>query len=149
VILFLDTSALVRRYDPSEPGATTVRRLCRPPSGNVLVLLPVTSVEVASALSRKRRTGLVDEAQRNRMWRAFVNHRRRQYHILTLDDRMYRLGERLIRRHPLRAYDAIQLAGALLARRSLSQTGEEFRFCTADRNQAAAARAEGLTVELI
>jgi hypothetical protein len=33
--------------------------------------------------------------------------------------------------------------------RSLSQTGEEFRICTADRNQATAARTDGLTVEFI
>jgi predicted nucleic acid-binding protein len=104
---------------------------------------------VASALGRKQRTGLIDDVQRNRMWRAFVNHRRRQYQILALDERIFRLSERLIRRYPLRAADAIQVAGALLTQRTLSDSDEEFSFCTADRTQAAAARAEGLTVEFI
>jgi hypothetical protein len=60
VILFADTSALVRRYDLTEPGSPRVVQLCRPSSGNDVRLLAITSVEVLSALRRKLREGRID-----------------------------------------------------------------------------------------
>ncbi|MGD9892660.1 MAG: type II toxin-antitoxin system VapC family toxin [Dehalococcoidia bacterium] len=148
MILFVDTSALVRRYDLTEPGSDQVLRLCRPANGHEITLLSITSVEVASALHRKLRDGAIDPAQRTRMWRLFVEHCRRQYRFLTLDQPMYRRAQRLVGRHTLRAYDALQLAAALEFARSLPRV-TEFRFCTADRPQARAAEGEGLLVEII
>jgi hypothetical protein len=39
--IFLDTSALVRRYDRSEPGAGRVRAICAPAQGHTLLLARV------------------------------------------------------------------------------------------------------------
>jgi Lipase maturation factor len=60
--IFLDTSALLRRYDRSEPGASRVRAICAPARGHTLLLARVASVEVASALTRKSRAGALNVA---------------------------------------------------------------------------------------
>jgi predicted nucleic acid-binding protein len=148
VILFVDTSALVRRYDLTEPGSPLVVQLCRPAAGNDVTVLAITSVEVFSALQRKLREDRIDRMQRDRMWRLFLAHRRAQYRVVALDSAIYRRAQWLLSRHPLRAYDAVQLAGALLVARSLP-AGADYRFCTADQAQALAATSEGLAVELI
>jgi hypothetical protein len=103
---------------------------------------------VASALNRNVRTGAVSQAQRDRAWQLFGVHLRRQYHIVAVDEQVYRKAEELLFAHPLRAYDALQLAAALATARLIGGLGQ-FRFCTADRLQAQAARVEGLEVELI
>jgi predicted nucleic acid-binding protein len=147
-VLFLDTSALVRRYDWNEPGAARVRALCERRSGHRVVISAVTSPEIASAVNRKVREGVFTPSQRDRRWRLFREHRRSQYHEVALDAQIYRMAERLLFTHTLRAYDALQLSAALVTARLLSDIAQ-FQFCTADRAQGAAASAEGLTVELI
>jgi predicted nucleic acid-binding protein len=148
VILYFDTSALVRRYHITEPGAASVRRLCHRLNGNFLVILSITSVEVASAFNRKVQEGWIDAAQRDRMWRLFLAHQRTRYQVVPLTTQIVRRAQRLLFRHRLRAYDALQLAAALEFARSLPR-GTEYRFCTADRPQARAAEGEGLLVEII
>jgi uncharacterized protein len=146
VNLYFDASALVRRYHVVEPGAVSVRRLCH--RSNELVILSITPVEVASAFNRKLHDGRIDAAHRNRMWRLFLAHLRTQYAVVALNDQVMRRAQRLLFRYRLRAYDAIQLSAGLELARSLPR-GTELRFCTADRLQALAAGAEGLTVAFI
>jgi predicted nucleic acid-binding protein len=148
-VLFLDTSALVRRYDPAEPGAARVRALCRRSSGHTLLIGDITTVEIASALARKQREGSLTQAQVRRLWRAFRLHHREEYQVVALNGEVLRQAERLLFAHPLRAYDALQLATALRARTLLSRITPDFRFCTADQRQATTAAVEGLVVELI
>ena len=148
-IIFLDTSALIRRYDPREPGSERVRELCRRAAGNGLAIARATSVEVASALTRKCREGRFGALERDRHWRVFRGHVRDHYRGITLDDRILMRAEQLLFKYPLRAYDAVQLASAQQTRRFLLGLIPDFRFCTADRTQADAARREGLLVELI
>jgi predicted nucleic acid-binding protein len=148
-LCFFDASALVRRYDPTEPGAATVRDMCRPASGNTLLLSRMTSAEVASALDWKVRERAITAAQRDRFWRQFRAHARLQYRVSTPDDETFRRAERLLFRHVLRTSDAIQLAAALQAERLLASVTDDFRFCTADERQRRAAEAERLTVEFI
>jgi predicted nucleic acid-binding protein len=52
----------------------------------------------------------------------------------------------LARRHRLRGFDAVHLATALAARNA-SAPGDELTFMVTDEELAAAARAEGLTVD--
>lgn len=144
--IYFDTSALVRRYHVVEPGAVSVRRLCQ--RYNELLILSITPVEVASAFNRKLHDGRIDAAHRNRMWRLFLAHLRTRYAVVALNNQIMRRAQRLLFRHRLRAYDAMQLSAALELARSLPR-GTEFRFCSADRLQALAAGADGLTVEFI
>jgi predicted nucleic acid-binding protein len=144
--LFLDTSALVRLYDHSERGARRLVRLCR---GRRLIVCRLTRVELASALRRKQRTGELPAAAVARTWARFERERHARYETLPLGDDVLDLAAQLLARHTLRAYDAVQLASALRINRELAAMGVGFRFVTADRNQEAAATAEGLDVELI
>jgi len=72
--IFFDTSALVKRYDPAEPGADRVRDLCQRAQGWTLLIARITPVEVASALNRKLREGRLDAAWRDQLWRLFRGH---------------------------------------------------------------------------
>ncbi len=148
-VIAFDTSALVRRYDRREPGSTAVRALCRRAGGNTLLISQIVPVEVASALARKSREGVVSPTERDLLWRLFRQHRRTQYRVLALSDVVCAQAERLLFSYSLRAYDALQVATALAAAELLRDLTADFRFCTADNSQAEAARAEGLAVDLI
>ena len=145
---FCDTSALARRYIRSEPAARRVVEICRAASGHVVAVARITPVEIASTFARYRRDGALDEATSRRYWRLFQRHFRDQYEIVEVDHRIIEDASALLFRHPLRAYDAVQLACALEVRVAAGLAAD-FRFCTADRRQAAAAADEGLAVELI
>ena len=145
--IFLDTSALVRRYDRSEPGSSRVRAVCARPRGHTLLLARLATVEVASALARKVRDGTITPAEQARLWRLFLAHRRDQYQTVALTEDAYARAEQVLFRHPLRAFDALHLGCALVVAASLAPIGLE--FWTADRRQAQAAAAEGLAVELV
>ena len=149
VAYFFDTSALVRRYDAAEPGSDRVRALCRRSSGHALLVSRIAVIEVAAALNRKLREGRFDVAQRDQRWRLFRRHLRHQYRVNALEAPTFEAAERLVFAHPMRAYDALQLASALHSARLLAGLVADFWFCTADRAQAGAATAEGLQVELI
>ena len=145
--VFLDSSALVRRYDRSEPGSANVRRLCARSSGDDLLVARIASVEVASAFGRKVREGALASGQVARLWRLFRGHWQAQYQLVNVSDETLARAERLVLTRPLRAYDAIHLGCALLVASHLPRTGIE--FWTVDRRQAQAASAEGLAVRLV
>jgi hypothetical protein len=145
--VFLDSSALVRRYARTEPGAAAVRAICAPARGYTLLIAPVASIEVASALSRKTREGSLAARDMARHRRMFQNHERRQYQLVHLSDDVVARAQRLVFAHPLRAYDSVHLACALDVATSLPTIGLE--FWTADRRQAQVATAEGLAVRLV
>ena len=145
--IFLDTSALVRRYDRSEPGSSRVRGICARPHGHTLIVARLVTVEFASALARKARDGALTTADRTRLWRLFLAHGRDQYRMVALTEAVYARAEQLLFRHPLRAFDAMHLACALVVVASVPSL--ELEFWTADRRQAQAAIAEGLSVELV
>ena len=145
--IFLDTSALVRRYDRSEPGASRVKAICAPARGHALLLARVASVEVASALARKSRDGTLGVAERTRLWRLFRAHWRDQYQVVAMTEDAYAHAERVLFRSPLRALDALHVGCALVVAAQLPQIG--LQFWTADEQQARAADAEGLAVEVV
>jgi hypothetical protein len=68
-----------------------------------------------------------------------------QYQITEITPAVIRRSRSLLEQHPLRAYDAIQLASALLAQTAL-QTAElpPLSFLAADERLITAAQAEGL-----
>lgn len=112
-----------------------------------MLLARIASVEVASALARKVREGTLGSADQTRLWRLFRAHWRDQYQVVAITDDAYAEAERLLFRHPLRAFDAIHVGCALVVAARLPQLGLE--FWTADQQQARAAMAEGLAVEVI
>ena len=141
--LFLDTSALVRLYDRREPGAARLPRLCRPGRGYPLLIARLARVELASAFQRKLRTGEMPAAAALGALAHFERQRHERYQERPLDEAALGLAVQLLARHPLRAYDAVQLANGILAARELAAIGLAMSFLTADQNQATAAAAEG------
>jgi predicted nucleic acid-binding protein len=147
--IFLDTSALVRRYDPAEPGSGAVQALCDPAFGNGIVIVRLTPIEVSAAFNRKYRMGSFDKKALDAAWDVFVFHSEQQYRMIELVDEILEIAETLPFQHNLRAYDSIQVASAVWAKDLFAGIDPDFRFCTADTTQGAAAQAEGLRVQLI
>jgi predicted nucleic acid-binding protein len=145
--IFLDTSALVRRYDRSEPGAASVRAICAPSRGHDLLIARFATVDVASALGRKARDGALTARQVARTWRTFQGHLHGQYQVVDLSDAVYARAERLLVAHALRAADAVHVGCALVAAGTLPPLVIE--FWTADRRRAQVAAAEGLSVRSV
>ena len=102
---------------------------------------------MASTLARRVREGSISETFRARRWAQFRLDWRHQYEVVELSDSVYAWAEQFAARYPLRTLDALQVASALAFRARAPRVRLE--FWTADRQQAAAADAEGLDVELL
>ncbi len=137
---FADSSVIVKLYVP-EAGHEQVRRLERP-----LVISGLAAVEVAGAMWRKQRLGELDPADAALLVRGFMADcaepgETSPFVTVAVTPAVLRQAARLVALHPLRAYDALQLASALAAQEALA---EPLAFAAADRALNAAAAAEGL-----
>ncbi len=134
---YLETSALIKRF-VREQGSDTVAKLVG--SGEPVATAKIAFAEVYSGLTRRFREGdLSGRAyalvcrQFERDWAGFLR--------VDLHDEILTLARDLIRRHPLRALDAIHLASALSLQRAL---GEDVAFTASDARLMRAAAAERL-----
>lgn len=109
---FADSSAVVKLY-ADEPGAAAVR------THTALVVSALARVEVVAAISRKERTGELDPADATVLVAAFEadwHDADSRYLAVVVDERVLEQAVSLSRRHGLRAYDAVQLASAVVTR---------------------------------
>ena len=144
---FLDSSALIKRY-VEEMGTEWVLQQTDPASGNVLFVAHIAGVEIISGLTRKMREGQVMPGDMQRFRSAIAGHLTTAYPVVTLDEVILERAEELLVAHPLRAYDAVQLASALTITTRLLASGlESTIFVSADRRLLAAAEAEGLITD--
>ena len=139
---FADSSVIVKLYVP-EAGHEQVRELEQP-----LVISGLANVEVAGALWRKQRLGELETADAALLVRAFLADCAEPgdaspFVTVAVLPAILRHATRLVALHPLRAYDAVQLASALVCEQAL---GEPLAFAAADRVLNAAAAAEGLVL---
>jgi len=105
-------------------------------------------VEMYSALARRKREGSVPAKDCDVAALAFTNHSTAKYEFVELDQVVIELTRDLLDRHPLRAYDAVQLASALIANRALlSAYLTPLTFVSADDRLNAVAADEGLAVD--
>jgi predicted nucleic acid-binding protein len=145
-LFFFDTSAIVKRYIREIGSPWVLQMIVRQPTVRV-VLSRITWVEVLSALSRLQRESAIREADLSREVRAFRQHFRTEYEIAEFDRAVSILASELVRRHPLRAYDAVQLASALRLQKTYRSTeGAHLTFVSADQRLVSVAINEGLTV---
>ena len=146
-LFFLDTSAIVKRY-VVEPGHLWVRGLCDPANANDLVLAETALIEVIATLCRKARETAINEAERDRLIGEFDIDVQSGYVLRVVTRDVYARAGTLCKGHALRAYDAIQLASALMIRDDAVASGAAGpTFVTADINLLAFALSEGLPVE--
>ena len=145
--IFLDTSALVRRYDRTEVGSAMVHAACARSRGNDLIVARHVTVEVASAFGRHEREVRKDAGTVARLWLTFQAHVRDQYQVIEITEAVFVRAEQLVFAHALRASDAIHVSCALVGIGVVSAA--RMHFWTADRRQADAASAEGLDVVMV
>ena len=137
MIVYLDASALVKRY-VAESGSAQVAALIG--EAQAIGTGVITRAEVAAALARSARMGLVTPESGLKALSAFNAD---WEHLIRLQ-----LGEALVARaaslaweHGLRGYDAVHLAAALGWRETLD---EAITVATYDRELWRGAQASGL-----
>lgn len=147
-VYYIDSSALVKRY-VTETGASWVQALADPVAGNVLVSATITRIEVAAALaSRHRAPGGLSRAERDSAVALLEQHCVMEYILIPVDTPVLDRALTLMQRHRLRAYDAVQLAAALLSNDTYMAAGlSALVFVSADHDLLSAAQAEGLATE--
>ena len=144
---YLDTSALVKRYDPEEPGAEEVRALFT--RVRAVLTSSLAMVEAISAFRIKERQGVFTPEEVRLAVEALEAHAALQYRLVPPRPAVLREAKRLLLRHKLRAYDALHLATALVVARVGGVESGKLLFFTADEDQARAAEAEGLAVRRV
>jgi predicted nucleic acid-binding protein len=135
VILFADTSALVKLYI-EEAGSAAMAERAR----HVRLALSVLAyAEVYSTFARRLREALLTSEEHDELVERFE---RDWQGVIVVALRPALVGRipRLVREHPLRGADAVHLASAL----TLQEAGLEMAFAVADGRLAEAAAKEGL-----
>lgn len=131
-----DSSALVKLY-ADEDGAGEARAW-----GGLIVVSALSLTEVVSAIWGKVARGELADEPAAVLDRAFVaDVRRGRFEVLPLADAVVARSLACVRRHKLRAADAIQLATALVAREADPGVRTMAVF---DNRLRSAASAEGL-----
>ena len=133
---YFDASALVKRY-VREQGSAKVRRLL---DSDTRATSRLSEVEVTSALMRRAREGEVSKRATDRAVAGLRTDMSAML-VVELTPQIVTLAGALLRRHSLRAGDAIQLASCLFLRREI---GDELEFVVFDARLIAAAKREGL-----
>jgi predicted nucleic acid-binding protein len=139
VIVYLDASALVKRYI-EERGSDEVNALVA--KATVVGTALISQVEVTAALAKGTRMGVLTPAGATRALEAFQEEWRRFDHLRVTEWVIERASV-LAWEQRLRGYDAVHLASALFWQ---ELGGERICMATYDRELWEAARHAGLEV---
>ncbi len=147
---YFDSSALVKAYI-TEPGSEQVISLIdtQGPQGqqHQILFAKIGIVEVVAAMAKRRRMRDISTEQQSLFIRAFLRDCQVRFATTGINDATIRLATDLTQRHPLRGYDAVHLATALLFNQNLLAVHlPPLVFVSADRTLNDAARTEGLPV---
>jgi predicted nucleic acid-binding protein len=141
-IWYADTSALVKRY-VREQGSDWFRREV---IKNPVIISQLTPIEIIAALGRRFHQGAISKFAYYQAHRMFLLHLRDgKYQIVDLDQRIVDESMRLTFRQGLRAYDAVQLAIAIVV--SASRDRSRFVFLTSNTTLEAVCVTEGFNTE--
>ena len=141
--VWFDTSALVKLY-VTEKGTARVTGLIGDSAGFRAVILDIALVEARSAIRRREREGDISRSEADRILRRIDDDAASFFEVAPSGAAVLEEAARLLDRHPLRAYDAMQLAGCRIASR---RAPGPWKFACADARLCAAAEREGLTPE--
>jgi len=139
MIAYLDSSALVKLYI-QEPGSSEVRALVS--EARIVATSRVAYVEARAGFARKLREGELLQEEYSQIVEDFKEDWEK-YFVVEVSENVARLGGRLVEKHPLRGFDAIHLASALLLK---ERANLEVFFSCFDKRLKTAARAEGLII---
>ena len=139
---FWDASAIVPLV-VAEASTSQIQALAaRDPA---MLVWWATNVECASAIARLERDGALDEAAAAQAF-DLLRQLAGGWHEVDPSDPIRETAVRLLRVHPLRAADALQLAAAVVA---AERRPESLEVVTLDDRLASAARKEGFAVAAI
>jgi predicted nucleic acid-binding protein len=144
---YLDTSALIKHY-VAEPGSAWLEAAVYQPDDVLALTSRLTMVEVWSVLARRRREASISAQHHADALDAFREDCATRYRFVELELLVVDEAGQLLERHALRAYDAVQLASALVAARTLADAGlTQPVFLSADDHLLALAGAEALSTD--
>lgn len=136
MIVYVETSALVKLLI-DEDGSSDVDRLWD--AADELLTSSLSEVEAVAALAANRRARRISAAKQATA-RAELTTRLRSAEIVEVSEQVCRAACVHAERHALRAYDAVHLASALVAR------GPDLIVASYDRDLGKAVRAEGVAL---
>lgn len=146
-VAYFDTSALVKRY-VTEAGSDWVNALLDSNDAPLVFTSHLTIVEATSAFARRAREGSLPPETLQKVMSVFEHDVTARYHLLDVVPATIDTAQKLALTHPLRAYDAVQLATAQLANRELTRADKPpLTFLSADNRLVEVARATGLTAD--
>jgi len=139
-LLYLDTSALFKRYVEEDGSEMVLTRIADAP---VVGTAMITRVEVAAALAKAVRDDRMEPAEARDAEQDFLDDWADFTRIGLTDDLAARAGD-IAWKHGLRGYDATQLAAALAWCEATEDAENDVVFACFDKHLRQAARTEGL-----
>ena len=139
MMVYLDSSALVKCYGEEAGALDTIDLI---DAAELVATSLVTRVEVASALARAVRRGILGPDAGHEAFRAFSDEARRLIHV-PVTERVLARAQTFVWEFGLRGYDAVQLASAVSWQ---DRVGGPVTLATFDARLGAAARLAQLAV---
>ena len=144
---YVDTSALVKRY-VDEIGSGWLRTVLGAQPAPSVIIVHLAVVEMTSALMRRLREGALAPAEVAQLQNAFRSDCLDEYEIALAIGHIINRANRLLEAYPLRAYDAVHMATAVVAnQRLVNHDLAPLTFLSSDNRLNEVASAEGLAVD--
>jgi predicted nucleic acid-binding protein len=140
-LYYLETSALVKLY-VRESGTDQMLSLMTRPGSDNFAVLSLTRIEFHAAIRKRQRVGDIEKSLANRLIRRFNQDLKTEFFKQVISDSVLDAAAGLLDQYPLRAYDAVQLAGCVVLK--ATPDGNDIVFVCADRQLVEAARSMGL-----
>lgn len=139
---YADTSALLKRH-VSESGTLEIERLVDSPT--TIMTSELSRVEMYSALNRLVREGSLRAGEYKDLSADIETLFVARYLLAPVTVNIIEIAKGLLERHPLRAYDAVHLASAILVNQELVGSGQPtLTFVCSDQRLLVAAATESL-----
>ena len=140
---YFDTSALVKQY-LLETGSHWVQTLLRDRQ-TLVFTSELTRIETVCTFARRRREKLLTDDDFEQVLAVYQYDFAHHYISMQVETAVLDAAQHLAMRHPLRAYDAVQLATAWLSNEALVRADDApLIFVCADERLLAIAKAVGL-----
>lgn len=143
-VYYADSSALVKRHI-QETGTAWVKSVC---ANNLVITAEISMVEVYSALNRRLREGKIIQQYYKQISTDFISLCNKTYKIVRLSPYIIERTRLLLENYPLRAYDTVQLASALVSNESfLAENLSPLVFLSSDQRLLSVAGQERLLID--
>jgi predicted nucleic acid-binding protein len=139
MILYLDTSALVKRYVIETESKEVIALI---EQADTVGSVALTRVEMAATLAKAVRQRWVEQKDAENAWQDFLEHWL-SFTRLSITPTTLERASRLAWEHGLRGYDALHFASALIWQETLETP---ITMATFDRELWRAAQSSGMTV---